>query len=121
MTRILVGFIFLAVTGCASNPSLSDLSATQRQKYDKMVVNGETKEISLQVVVGEVKGISCRRNAYTGKIPSESEAIDALKINAALLNADTVLNTACQTKGTDWVNNCWSSIVCVGYAVRTTR
>lgn len=70
-------------------------------------------------ILGAVKGLSCHRNAYQRQQQTEAEAIEGVKLRAASLDADAVINLVCQTNsGTDWVNNCWSSIVCVGDAVR---
>lgn len=46
--------------------------------------------------------------------------MEGVKINAVLMDADAVINTACQNNGVDWGNNCWSSIVCVGEAIKFT-
>lgn len=73
-------------------------------------------------VLGPVKGLSCHRNAYQRQLLTEAEAIEGVKLRAALLDADAVINTVCQVNsGTDWVNNCWSSIVCAADAVRYTK
>jgi uncharacterized protein YbjQ (UPF0145 family) len=42
----------------------------------------------------------------------------AVKLRAALLDADAVVNVLCNTSSVDWVNNCWSSIICAGDAIR---
>lgn len=118
-TRTLaVLLVTLAVAGCASNPSIDSLSSVQRTRYSQMeVINGTTSRP--YGVVGSVKGISCHRNAYQSRILTSDEAMEGVKLQAAQLEADAVLNVACQKKSeVDWGNNCWASIVCVGDAVK---
>jgi len=104
--------------GCASNPSISNLGPEQRSRLNELqVFKGGTERP--YIILGSVRGLSCHRNAYQTQLLTENEAIEGVKINAILLEADAVINCACQVNsGTDWVNNCWSSIVCVGDAIK---
>ena len=108
----------LLLFGCATNPDVGSLSSAQRAKISSMeVLRGPTSRP--YTTLGTVKGLSCHRNAYQQQLLTETEAIEGVKLRAALLDADAVINTICQVNsGTDWVNNCWSSIVCAGDAVR---
>lgn len=108
----------LMVVGCASNPSIDSLSSVQRARYSQMeIINGSTSRP--HNVVGSVKGISCHRNAYQSRVLTSDEALEGVKLQAAQLEADAVINVACQKKSeVDWGNNCWASIVCVGDAVK---
>jgi uncharacterized protein YbjQ (UPF0145 family) len=101
-------------TGCATNPDVGTLSSDQRARVASMeVVHGPTTRA--YTILGAVKGLSCHRNAYQGQHLTEAEAIEGVKLRAALLDADAVVNLVCQANsGADWANNCWSSIVCVG-------
>ncbi|WP_319409597.1 Rcs stress response system protein RcsF [uncultured Desulfosarcina sp.] len=111
--------IFLSIIcGCASNPSISSLKPEQRARLNTIQVYklGVDKPYK---IIGTVKGLSCHRNAYQKQLLTEEEAIEGVKLEAAILGADAVINVACQVNsGTDWVNNCWSSIVCVGDAIK---
>lgn len=111
--------LVLAVsTGCATNPDVGSLSSDQRARVASMeVLRGPTTRS--HTILGSVKGLSCHRNAYQSQQLTETEAIEGVKLRAASLDADAVVNLVCQVNsGADWVNNCWSSIVCVGDAVR---
>ena len=116
--RIIAVLAALAISGCASNPDVGSLSGDQRARFSSMeVLRGPTTRS--HTILGSVKGLSCHRNAYQRQQLTEGEAIEGVKLRAALLDADAVVNVVCQTNsGADWVNNCWSSIVCVGDAVR---
>ncbi len=118
----LILFLAVILTGCTSNPDIGSLTSKQREflstleiyKSNPPIENGKYK------IIGEVKGLSCHRNAYKSmQILSEDEAMQGVKMNAAKLHADAVINTFCQTNsGTDWVNNCFASIVCAGDAIK---
>ena len=70
-------------------------------------------------VLGTVTGLSCNRNKQQVPDVSDQEAGEGLKLRAAQMGADAVINTFCQkSSDTDWRNNCWSSVKCVGDAVR---
>jgi hypothetical protein len=123
--RILATLFMLAVlltvvvaTGCATNRDVGSLSSDKRARFTSMeVLRGPTTRSHTHL--GPVEGLSCHRNAYQGQQLTEAEAIEGVKVRAASLNADAVVNMVCQVhSGADWVNNCWSSIVCVGDAVR---
>lgn len=115
-----VAMLFLVTisTGCATNPDVGSLSSVQRARIGSMeILHGPTTRS--HILLGAVKGLSCHRNAYQRQQLTEAEAIEGVKLRAAALDADAVVNLVCQANsGADWVNNCWSSIVCVGDAVR---
>lgn len=118
-TPLFVMLLTLVIsTGCATNPDVGTLTSDQRARVASMeVVRGATTRS--HTILGAVKGISCHRNAYQRQQLTEAEAIEGVKLRAASLDADAVVNVVCQdNSGMDWVNNCWSSIVCVGDAVR---
>jgi uncharacterized protein YbjQ (UPF0145 family) len=118
VVTILTVILLLLVSGCASNPSITSLSPEQRALLNTIqVFNGGVDRP--YKILGSVKGLSCHRNAWKKKLITEEEAMEGVRLNSALLGADAVINTECQVKsGTDWVNNCWSSIVCVGDAIK---
>lgn len=129
----LSGFCFAVATlllgGCAeilmipinmatANPDIRSLSSTQRTKMSSMEVL-RSPSTRPHTALGPVKGVSCRRGVPQEQVPTEADAIEGVKVRAALLDADAVINTVCQiSDGIDWANNCWSSIVCSGDAVR---
>jgi len=110
--------VCIAFYGCATNPDVGSLSSSQRSKLSQMeILRGVASRP--HEILGTVKGLSCHRNAYQTQLLTEDEAIQGVKLRAALLDADAVINTYCQqNSGVDWVNNCWASIVCAGDAVR---
>lgn len=108
----------LALTACMSNPKIDDLTSTQRAKAANMPVH-ENNPYPNAKVMKTVTGLSCNRNANQRQDVSREEALEGVKIQAALLGADAVVNNICQKNSdTDWGNNCWASVKCIGDAVK---
>jgi hypothetical protein len=114
----LMSLLMIVFVGCVMNPRIEDLSSQQRAKAASIPVQQGGTERSHQVV-GTVSGLSCNRNKYQAQDVSDAEAMQGVKVEAALLDADAVINTICQKNSdTDWRNNCWASVKCIGDAVR---
>lgn len=108
----------LVLVGCMSNPRIEDLSSADRAKAAAVQIFQGTPDRAYEVI-GPVTGLSCNRNKYQAQDVSDSEALQGVKINAAQVGADAVINTFCQKNSdTDWRNNCWASVKCIGDAVR---
>jgi hypothetical protein len=108
--------IGLFLSGCAANPSINTLTGEQRARLNTVQVSAVGTDKPYKVI-GKAEGLSCHRNAYAPRSTTETEAMEGVKINAVLMNADAVINVACQNNGVDWGNNCWASIVCIGDAI----
>ena len=115
---ILVIVSTLIIQGCATNPRIEDLKPTQRAKVGQIDIHNGTVDRP-HIVLGTVSGLSCNRNKYQTQDISDREALEGVKIKAAMLDADAVMNTICQKNSdTDWRNNCWASVKCIGDAIR---
>ena len=103
--------------GCMSNPRIEDMSSEQRSRLSKIKIYKGSTDRPYKIL-GTVSGLSCNRNKYQQQDISDEEALEGIRIKAVQLNADAVINTFCQTNSdTDWRNNCWASVKCVGDAV----
>jgi hypothetical protein len=106
------------ISACAMNPRIDSLTPAQRSK----LVNIEVFKSDIQkpyTVLGQVDGLSCNRNKYQAQDVTYDEAMQGIRIRATLLDADAVVNVFCQKNSdTDWANNCWASIKCIGDAVK---
>ena len=112
-------FALTFLVGCASNPSVSSLTSAERQMVAEMLVlkAGAIPRESYQIL-GSVEGIACKRNLYASGSPNMDEAMQGVRIRAAMLGADAVTNMVCEDKReVDWGRNCWQTVVCVGDAV----
>jgi len=113
----------VVLVGCVTTPDISKLSPDERLRSNQILVY---ESISLPpesyVILDTVDGISGRRSIYSNKVVTKEEAIHYMKIKAAMLGADAIINVVCkQSDGVDWANNMWDSIVCVGEAVKIVR
>ncbi|GKW25999.1 hypothetical protein PEC311524_35930 [Pectobacterium carotovorum subsp. carotovorum] len=111
----------IVLSSCASNPRIENLSGEQRSKAINMAVY-KNNPFPNATVIKTVDGLSCNRNKYQAQDISESEALEGVKIKAAMVNANAVVNTICQKNSdTDWINNCWASVKCIGDAVSVAK
>ena len=118
MKRLTLVCCCVMLSGCMSNPRIEDLSSADRSKAASIQIFQAAPERPYDVI-GTVDGLSCNRNKYQAQDVSDGEALQAVKIKAARMGADAVTNTFCQKNSdTDWRNNCWASVKCVGDAVR---
>ena len=114
---IVFGLIFTLV-GCVSNPGIDTLSSTELETYKRIqILDGEVAQP--YKVVAKVKGKECHTDIDQSKALSTNDAITVLKVKAAKKNADAIMNIKCERdRTTDWRNDCWSSMLCVGAAIR---
>ena len=113
----------LALTSaCAADPRRDGLSPHEFASVEHIAVLrvGEAPEHRFQVL-DRVDGVSCNlsptpRNHPAHKVVTEYEALYDLKLEAADLGANAVLDVACRRYGPDY--RCHQSIVCEGDAVR---
>ena len=114
---VVLTFLWMLV-GCATNPEIGSLSSEQRARLDTMQVYNLGVDRPYKVL-GSVKGLCCQLSTHQTQASTEAEAMEGLKLNAAILGADAIINTACQIKSMpDLANNCWTSFVCVGDAIK---
>ena len=125
MKNILIAISFLILTGCAASIQIervADLSVAQLRKVNGVNLIKEPKGLDY-VFLGKIKGLSCDRRGRSfvyslfSDNTSEEAAITQLKIKAAKLGANAVLNIKCSANGIDWANNCWHTWICIGEAV----
>lgn len=116
--KMLCVAISALLTGCAQNPRIDSLSSSDRAKVSEVkVFSGKPNQPF--TVLGEVSGLSCNRNLYQSQDVSNTEALEGIKIKTVMLGGDAVVNTLCQKNSdTDWLNNCWASVKCIGDAAK---
>lgn len=106
------------VIGCAMNPRVETLTSAQRSKIASIEIS-QTDIARPYVLLGQVDGLSCNRSKSQVADVTYDEAMQGIRIRAVQLEADAVINVFCQKNSdTDWLNNCWASIKCIGDAVR---
>ncbi len=110
-----LGFI---LAGCISNPGVDSLSPAEREVYKRVqIIEGEVTEP--HTVLAKVKGKECHKTADQSRDLSTEDALTVLKVKAAKKGANAVIDVKCdRDMTTDWRNDCWSSMLCVGTAVK---
>jgi len=102
-------FITLLLAACMGNPRIENMTSAQRAKSNNIKIY-QTDVDKPYINLGEVSGLSCNRNKYQVQDVSNNEAIQGVRLKAAMLNADAVINTFCQKNSDiDMYNNCWAS------------
>ncbi len=118
MKTLLLALGALSLAACSLNPSVDTLSSEQRAKVASMRVH-ENNPWPQARLIAKVSGLSCNRNKYQEPEVNSDEALQGIKIRAALAGGDGVVNTLCQKNAlTDYVHSCWTSVRCVGDAVK---
>ena len=111
----------LVCGGCANHVSLvdhydvpsEDLVAYQQIKIAPLYSHDSPHYENL----GPLAGLACDNTGGSGA--DERDAIDQLKLKAALLGADAISPPGCgASTGVDWANNCWNSVLCEAAALR---
>ncbi len=101
--------------GCVSGPPR--LTPEQHQKPSKITIHrdGEKPEKDYSIL-GEISAADCSGAPAGGRVfGNSSRAIDSLKLKAAAMNADAVINVRCGS--IPFLNNCWAAMKCDGEAV----
>ena len=84
--------------------------------YTENVVQGRE-----YAIIQPLSGISCK-NLLWAPSPTQNDATDQLRVKAARLDANALLNVICEApSGTSLITNCWSSLTCHGAAIKVTR
>ncbi len=108
----------LILSGCVSNPGVDTLSPEELERFKRIqILEGQVTQP--HKVVATVKGKECHTDIDQSKALDTKDAITVLKVKAAREGADAITNIKCERDmTTDWRNDCWSSMLCVGTAVK---
>lgn len=109
--------LFILFNSCSS-PQIKD-TQLRRKAAAIQILKVEEVKTRKYSIVKEVKGYSCGRQL--GSDPSIDAARNKLRINAAKLDADAIINVICEETGVSWVYNCWKTIECRGDAIKFTN
>lgn len=122
VTLATLAMLVTLATGCARDPRLDGLSPHEFASVDHIAIHmaGEQPEHHYQVL-DRVEGISCNltrapRSHPAHKVVTEYEALYDMKLVAADLGANAILDVVCLNYALG--QSCYQSIVCEGDAVR---
>jgi uncharacterized protein YbjQ (UPF0145 family) len=115
----------LGVAGCGPFIPVTKLNEvppeTMRDALNVRIVSAGSATPKVTAYLGQVQGNSCK-NMATDPPPTTNDALLRMRIEAARLGANVVMDAACNTTGTDtWGTNCWASVSCKGIAVKTAE
>ena len=118
MRMLIFSVLCLFMTACVSNPRIESLNPSELEALDRLqILEGEIAQP--YSVIAKVKGVSCHATADQSRNGSTDDAMEGIRLKAAQKHADAVINIVCEPYHmTDWMNDCWSSIVCEGTAIK---
>lgn len=106
-----------SLCGCASSPT-SGMTPEQRARVEsiELLLAAPNRPFD---AVGAVSGEVCHRNAFAVSDASQLNEAKVLRVQAAGLGADAVIDTKCSVvSGTSLLKNCWQVKRCTGQAIR---
>lgn len=115
--------MILSLTGCFGaffehiriDPTTADDLRRQVPVYTENEIRGRN-----YTVIQPLRATSCK-NKMWDPTPTQEDAIDQLRVMAARLGGNGLLNVTCEApSGTSLITNCWSSLTCHGAAVKVT-
>ena len=106
--------IFILISACAMNAKIPKLNFEEKTRMSRMLVfESEGLPQGSYKIIGTVESLSCKKSY------NEHDEITKLKMQAAKLGADAIINLKFKTKNKmDWVHDCWATVIGIGYAVR---
>ncbi len=123
MARLALAFGVAALAaGCATDARRDGLSPYEFDRVDRIAIHlGGAQPRQEYQVLDRIEGISCNlsgapRNNPAYKVVTEYEALYDMKLEAADLGANAVVDVTCRRY--DISQSCYQSIVCEGDAVR---
>lgn len=118
MRMFILCLLVFTLAGCVSNPGIDSLDSTELETFKRIqILEGDVTRP--YAVVATVKGKECHTDIDQSKALSTNDAITVLKVKAARKDADAIMNIKCERdRTTDWRNDCWSSVLCVGTAIK---
>ena len=114
----LMGMAVCALAGCASVPDEN----IQRRADEIKIYSGTEMPSNRVDVVGRIWVDSWRTAYVVPTYPTEADAIAALRVEAAQLGAEALVNVVCLDQGRpQWWSRPEPAILCYGNAVRVRR
>ena len=103
----------IVIAGCAST-AIEDPAIRRATAAVELLEGKPAREFG---ILKEVVGTSCARQV--GSSPSLDSARQNMRVEAGKLNADAVINIACEeNNNVSFRKNCWKSAECRGDAVK---
>jgi hypothetical protein len=114
MKTIMTLMLLSMLAGCIAGPPELTLDQEKRLTDIKVFMSGSKPDRDFNPI-GEINSADCSGPGGSRLYGDEGKAIDILKMKAAGLNADAIIDVSCGSA--PFVNNCWSAKKCTGKAV----
>ena len=113
----------LSLAGCTPFIPVTELEDvpgdTMRDALNVKLVRTGDPAPKVKRVLGRVSGNSCKHWTWDPP-PSNNDALLRMRVEAAQLKANAIVDVICNQAGTDtFGTNCWASVSCKGAAVVT--
>ncbi|SDF48126.1 RcsF protein [Idiomarina zobellii] len=113
---LFIALPLLTLTGCSILPGGSSSPMNWSSHSADIYRQGNLPSSNYEVI-SVVNGESCQRE-YKAAPASESDALKALRADAARFEADAVIETQCFNLKPDADSICYSEVSCVGRAIQ---
>lgn len=116
--RLIILAAGIALAGCDAAVDPDDFSSSVRAAASKVrIYTLDSSSAPDGELIGPVEAYSCQRSSL-GNPPSRSDTLQQLRLKAANMGADAVVEVTFDDAGTSMRTNCWSSVHAAGTAVR---
>tara|TARA_Y100000768_G_C23897013_1_gene643140 strand:- start:611 stop:997 length:387 start_codon:yes stop_codon:yes gene_type:complete len=121
---ILIILLMLFINNCSQNNLDINNPEIRRAASKINIIDLDSNIPKKYQILSEVRGVSYggQKTTTLGEFntppASKEEAYRELKLNAARVNADAIINVFCEDTGVDWSRNCWTTMVCIGDAIK---
>jgi hypothetical protein len=120
--RLLLSVLFTAALGALSGCAIAPASNVERPAADVKVYTPGELSTNQYEVVSRIWVDSWRTAFRLPTYPSEDEAIASLRVEAARLGADGLVNVACSKQAVSmWSRSAEPAFLCYGNAIRVRR
>ena len=117
MKHLLTAIALLALVGCAATPGDFQQKYHLQAKNIKMHEKGSSPAGDF-TVIQFIRSNSCGSKSSSRFTGDWEEAKLLLRLEAATVGADAIVDYKCWTNPMDMVSNCWASKRCEGNAVK---
>ncbi len=107
------------VFGCGPFVETNSVNPETAARLDSEVKLYQPSEVrSLKyTTIGKIEAWSCKNKLWDPD-PTQGDALSQMKLKASSFGAKGIVDVQCSGEGTGLDTNCWSSIVCVGTAIK---
>jgi S1-C subfamily serine protease len=122
MRLVVVSFVLLSTAACIGPlVPVIRVDSHKAQSLRKTVRVYEVGEVpdGSYLTLTAIQATSCQNKSW--ETASEEDAVNQLLYKASIAGANGIINVLCETEGTSFSKNCWSSVTCRSAAIRVAH